>query len=103
MDIHTEDTEDVAVDCDAYNSPENSDLLNSEDEMPQEHWTSESDDNLTDFDDIDDVHKSQTRGDEDNILHVTYFLYAMGIILWGISNGFKSSDKTVAVFFIYVC
>ena len=24
-------------------------------------------------------------------------LYAMGIILWGISNGFKSSDKTVAV------
>ena len=43
MVIHTEDTEGVAVDCDADDSPENSDLLNSEDEMPQEHWTSESD------------------------------------------------------------
>ena len=35
--IHKEDIEGVAVDCDADGSPENSDLLNSEDEMPQEH------------------------------------------------------------------
>ena len=70
MVINTEDTEDFTVNCDADGSPENSDLQNSEDEMPQEHWTSEGDDNLTDFNDIDDVHKSQTCGDEDNILHM---------------------------------
>ena len=74
MVIHKEDIEGVAVDCDADGSPENSDLLNSEDEMPQEHWISKSDDNLTNFNGIDDIHKSQIHGDEDNILHnyVTY-------------------------------
>ena len=77
MVIHTEDTEDVTVDCDADDSPENRDLLNSEDEMPQEHWTSESDDNLTDFDEIDDVHKSQTHGDEDNILHMSLIFFML--------------------------
>ena len=43
MVIHTEDTGGVAVDCNADDSPESSDLLNSENEIPQEHWTSESD------------------------------------------------------------
>ena len=88
MDIHTEDTEDVAVDCDAYDSPENSDLLNSEDEMPQEHWTSESDWkwHLTDFDDIDDVHKSQTHGDEDNILHMSLIFFMLWASFYGVSS-----------------
>ena len=45
--------------------------------MPQEHWTSESDHNLTNFDDIADVHKSQIHGDEDNILHMSLVFFML--------------------------
>ena len=53
--------------------------------MPQEHWTSESDHNVTDFDDIDDVHKSQTHGDEDNILHMSLIFFMLWASFYGVS------------------
>ena len=40
---------------------------------------------MTDFDDIDDVHKSQTHGDEVNILHMSLIFFVLWVSFYGVS------------------
>ena len=40
---------------------------------------------MTDFDDIDGVHKSQTHADEDNILHMSLIFFMLWVSFYGVS------------------
>ena len=40
---------------------------------------------MTDFDDIDDIHKSQIHGDEDNILHMSLIFFMLWASFYGVS------------------
>ena len=89
--LHTESVtcmnalgEDAGNDYDVLSSEASDDMYNTDDEMPQEHWDSESvDEILTDFDDKDeDMGHSR---DKDNILSVELIFFMVWASFYGIS------------------